>query len=52
MGLLKIQNLEYKYEIIKTQLLRKVNGAQSSTRKMFIPLKEIFGPNALLKGLE
>jgi hypothetical protein len=41
MGLLKIWNLEHKYGATKTQLLRKVDGAQSSINKRLIPPKEI-----------
>jgi hypothetical protein len=41
MGLLKKQNLEHKYRTIKIQLLRKINGAQSSINKKPIPPKDI-----------
>jgi len=32
-GSIKIRNLEHKYEAIKAQFTRKVNGAQSSIEK-------------------
>jgi hypothetical protein len=41
MSLLKIQNLEHKYKTSKTQLPKKVDGAQSSIEKRFIPPKDI-----------
>jgi hypothetical protein len=41
MGISKIRNLEHKYEATKTQLLEKVDGAQSSIVKRPIPPKEI-----------
>jgi len=39
--LMKIWNLEHKYGTIQTQLLKKIDGAQSSINKWFIPPKEI-----------
>jgi hypothetical protein len=41
MGLLKIQNVEHKYGTTKTQLPRKIDGAQSSIERRPIPLKDI-----------
>jgi hypothetical protein len=41
MGLSKIQNLEHKYKVTKTQLLTKIDGAQYSINKRPIPPKEI-----------
>jgi hypothetical protein len=37
MGLSKIQNLEHKYGATKTQLPKKINGAQSSIKRKPIP---------------
>jgi hypothetical protein len=50
---IEIQNLEHKYEAIKTQLNRKVNGAQSSIKKKLITLKELeVEPNTSLNNLK
>jgi hypothetical protein len=40
-GLLKIKNMEHRYEATKTQFSKKVDGAQSSIIKRPIPPKEI-----------
>jgi hypothetical protein len=40
-GLSKIRNLEYKYRITKTQLPKKIDGAQSSVKRRPIPPKDI-----------
>jgi hypothetical protein len=41
MGLLKIQNLEHKYGVIKAQHPRKIDGAQSSIERKHIPPNNI-----------
>jgi hypothetical protein len=41
MSLSKIENLEHRYEATKTQLPKKIAGAQSSIVKRPIPPKEI-----------
>jgi hypothetical protein len=41
MGLSKIKNLEHIYGATKTQLLKKIDGAQSSIDKRPIPPKQI-----------
>jgi hypothetical protein len=38
---LKIRNLKHKYKATKTQLLRKINRAQSSIERRLIPPKDI-----------
>jgi hypothetical protein len=49
----KIQNLKHKYGATRAQLLKKVDGAQSSIEKKFIPPMDIVVElNASLKGLE
>jgi len=41
MGLSNIRNLKHKYESTRTQLLKKIDGAQSSIEKRLIPPKDI-----------
>jgi hypothetical protein len=41
MSLLKIWNLEHKYETTKAQLPKKVDGAQSSIERRLVPQKDI-----------
>jgi len=41
MSFSKIQNLEHKYKTSKTQLPKKIDGAQSSIKKRLIPPKGI-----------
>jgi len=53
MGLLIIWNMEHTYTTIITLFFRKVDGAQSSIDKMFIPLKEIRNRTwSLVRGLK
>jgi hypothetical protein len=40
-GVLKIWNLDHKYKTTRAQLLRKIDGAQSSVERKHIPPKDI-----------
>jgi len=41
MGLSKVWNLEHKYGATKIELPKKVDGAQSSIERKYIPPKDI-----------